>query len=61
MPAQLAGKFNQISRRPLYRAYEDGRASLSNPYAHMGTLTIEIIKPSSAKRAESSERIPQDQ
>jgi hypothetical protein len=55
----------------LYRAYDIAPRSLSNSYAPMGTLTIEIFKPeifkpeifkpSSAKRAERSERIPQDQ
>jgi hypothetical protein len=66
MPAPSAGKFNQISRRPLYRTYEHARAFLSNSYARMSTLTIEIFKPeifkpSSAKRTESSERAAQDQ
>jgi hypothetical protein len=41
----LAGKFNQLSGRPLYGTYADGRASLSNSYAPMRTLTIEIFKP----------------
>jgi hypothetical protein len=58
MPAPSAAKFNQISRRPLHGTYEDGRAFLSNSYAHMSTLTIEIFKQSSAKRAESSDSIP---
>jgi hypothetical protein len=40
----LAGKFNQLSGRPLYGTYADGRASLSNSYAPMRTLTIEIFK-----------------
>jgi hypothetical protein len=64
-PAPSAAKFNQISRRPLYGAYADGRAFLSNSYVPMRTLTIEIFKPeifkpSSAKRADRSESIPQD-
>ena len=37
-PPPLAGKFNQIRRRPLYRTYADGRASLSNSYAPTRTL-----------------------
>jgi hypothetical protein len=40
----LAGKFNQISRRPLYRTYEDGRASLSNSYAPTRTLALRTME-----------------
>jgi hypothetical protein len=43
-PAPLAGKFNQISRRPLYRTYEDGRASLSNSYAPTRTLALRTME-----------------
>jgi len=43
-PAPLAGKFNQISRRPLYRTYEDGRASLSNSYAPTRTLASRTME-----------------
>jgi hypothetical protein len=39
-PAPLAGKFNQIGRRPLYRTYEDGRTPLSNSYAPTRTLAL---------------------
>jgi hypothetical protein len=59
------------ARRSLYRAYKIPPAPLSNSYAPMSTFWIEIFKPeifkpeifkpSSAKRAERSERIPQDQ
>ena len=43
-PAPLAGKFNQIGRRPLYRAYEDARASLSNSYAPTRTLALRTME-----------------
>ena len=43
-PAPLAGKFNQLSRRPLYRTYEDGLASLSNSYAPTRTLALRTME-----------------
>jgi hypothetical protein len=42
--ASATGKFNQISRRPLYCIYEDGRASLSNSYALTRTLASRTME-----------------